>query len=77
MGPVEDYHQRFHSILGHLTTIRSVIAVLEEDYKENIPPEIQQMVTAASQHCARMVTEIEELRTKLYSEIDHGKNTDS
>ncbi len=69
MGPIDEYHEKFHNILGHLTTIRSVISVIVDDRQDEIPADLRPMLMAANQHAADLVKELEVLREKLYSEL--------
>lgn len=61
-------HVQFHDILGHLTTIRAAIWEINQ---AEIPQTLQESVTVADNHAEKLVTEIEQLRTDIYKEIDH------
>lgn len=65
-----DYHYQFHQILGHITTIKSAISIIKEDYHEKIDPEVYKMVKYLSNNIEELINDVQNLRKKVYTITD-------
>ena len=70
MADQYDYHYHFHEILGNITTIKSAISVIREDYQQETNSEITNILTILAEKTENLKTEIEGLRSKIYEITD-------
>ncbi len=68
-----DYHKTFHQILGRVTTIRSACSVILEDYTDQLPQQVTDMIRTMNEHSVDLVKELQELREQVYQIIDKDK----
>jgi hypothetical protein len=66
-----NFHTSFHQILGHVTTIRSALSVLTEDYQKQLPPDIFQMIIIIQQHTEQLKNELLETKDRIYKMTEH------
>ena len=69
--PKPAYREKFHSILGHITTIRAGIWDIQQS--PDVPDEAKDSLNIISEHAQQVGSEIEGLRETLYPAMKNSE----